>query len=84
MKNLLLLVFIGLAAYGGYSIWNNHREAAPPPQVAETNTEETAAPPVMASRQGPALPNCSQAEDAPGPPLNRKVTGRVRASAPSS
>ena len=40
MKNLLLLLVIGFAAYGGYTMWNNHRETAPPPKVAETKTDE--------------------------------------------
>ena len=40
MKNVLLLLIIGLVAYGGYTMWNKHREATPLPQVADTKTEE--------------------------------------------
>lgn len=42
MRNLLFILVIGFAAYGGYSVWNNHREAATPPRVAETKMEEPA------------------------------------------
>ncbi|MGY3468329.1 hypothetical protein ACVW0I_005200 [Bradyrhizobium sp. LM6.11] len=42
------------------------------------------ASPSSGSRHGPAAPNWSHAEDAPGPPLNRNITGRVARSAPSS
>jgi hypothetical protein len=42
MKNLLLLIAVGLAAYGGYLVWNDHREAASPPKVADTTTGEVA------------------------------------------
>ncbi len=42
MRNLLFILVIGFAAYGGYSVWNNHREAAAPPRVAETKMEEPA------------------------------------------
>jgi hypothetical protein len=63
MKNLLLLIAIGLAAYGGYLMWNDHREAAPAPKVADTETGEIAAPlkkePAPASgtpKAGPEVP----------------------------
>jgi hypothetical protein len=46
--------------------------------------DETAPSAVIESRHGPASPNCSQADDAPGPPLNRNVTGLVPRSVPSS
>ena len=42
------------------------------------------ASPSSGSRHGPALPNWSHAEDAPGPPLNRKVTGRGRHTSSSA
>lgn len=42
MKNLLLLLIIGFAAYGGYSMWSNHRETISPAKVAEAKTEEPA------------------------------------------
>jgi hypothetical protein len=46
--------------------------------------DDTAPSPDIDTRQGPASPNCSQAEDAPGPPLNRNVTGRLARSMLSS
>ncbi len=44
MRNLLLLLIIGLAAYGGFTIWDNHRKSMSPPKVAEVKSEETALP----------------------------------------
>jgi hypothetical protein len=46
--------------------------------------EDTAPSPEKKPRHGPASPNCSQADEAPSPPLNRNVTGLVPRSAPSS
>ncbi len=41
MKNLLILLILGLAAYGGFLSWNQ-RNTATPPKVAEAKTEEPA------------------------------------------
>ena len=61
MRNLLLLLLIGFAAYGGYTAWNNHRDAAPPVRVVEKKVEEPAPIPKVEPTPPPASP-------APEPP----------------
>ena len=58
-------------------------------QVSSLSTSAGAAeglivPSFIGRRQGPNAPRCSHTDDAPGPPLNTKVTGRLAAGAPSS
>jgi hypothetical protein len=71
MKNLLLLIAIGLAAYGGYLVWNDHREAASPPNVAETKTEEIASPLKEQPTPGPAPPKAAPGVPMPVAPIKR-------------
>lgn len=52
MRNLLLLLIIGLGAYGGYTYWNTHRQTVPPAQVADAKIEEPAA--VVKAEPAPA------------------------------
>lgn len=54
MKNLLMLLVIGLAAYGGYTAWNNQHKAAPSPQVTATKDEEPATSVTLPATPTPA------------------------------
>ena len=56
MKRLILLLVIGIAACGGYALWNNSREAAPFQRVAEEpKTELEQNKPAPAPENEPTL-----------------------------
>lgn len=72
MKNLLLLLVIGLASYGGYTAWQRHREATLPPKVVEAEPENSV--PVMKKEPTPPAPEPQKTEPAkpqptPEPPV---------------
>lgn len=81
MKNLLILLILGLASYGSYTIWSNHRNAAPPPKVATEKSEETdpvlnvePTPAAALARKTvePALPKVE-----PAPPMPAATAKRI-------
>lgn len=69
MKNLLLVLVIGLAAYGGYSMWNNHRETPPPPKIAETTNDHVAPPPKTEPTPAPQPPKAEPKSEPEKPPV---------------
>ena len=79
MRNLILVILVGLAAYGGYTIWSKHHDTAqqspvggPDVPAAETGTEApapanaTSLPPVVATETDvPAQPVAASERLAP-------------------
>lgn len=72
MKNLLILLILGVASYGGYTKWKNHREAANPSKVAEAKEEIVPAPkvePTPAPTPEPRKVEPEQQKVKPEPPM---------------
>lgn len=67
MKNLLILLILGLASYGGYTAWTNHRGSSPPQKVAEAGPDPSEPPLKMDPTPAPA----------PTPPKTEPVQPKV-------